>query len=305
LPRLSIAGFCDVPLTKLIENEIALRPGATFGAILGRAPSKGARSPILWRAAFRALAIDADFHALDVPEGKLRDVVAVLKDTPEFIGGAVAVPYKEMVIATLNAVEPDAATIGAVNAIHRGSDGGLIGANTDGAAAVASLETLCGPIGGRTVLQLGLGGAGRAVAVCLARAGAKLRLWNRSGERAERALSELGDVGREMQLCRDPAEDVGRVDVLINCTSAGFAADGRENSEAPIPLALIETMKPSTVVFDIIYQPERTALLAAAARHGLRTLNGRQMNLLQAVIAFTKAFPQADRKRVTEAMSKA
>jgi len=297
----SAVASADMTLESMIGNEIRLRPGRPFGAILGVAPSKGARSPVLWRAAFAALGIDADFHPLDVAADRLGAVVAALKATPDFIGGAVAVPYKETILAELDDVEPEARAISAVNALYR-RNGAIIGANTDGAAALQCLEKWCGPVADKNVLQLGIGGAGRAVAVYLACAGASLAIWNRSRARAERFVTEIGTRHRNVRLCADPAAAISEIEVLVNCTSAGFAADSRPTEEMPIPAAVLDRLKPGATVFDIIYQPDHTALLEAAARRGLVTLNGREMNLLQAAIAFGKAVPGADRARVAAAM---
>jgi shikimate dehydrogenase len=291
-------------LESLIGNRIRLRPGRPFGAILGTAPSKGARSPVLWRAAFAALGIDADFHPLDVAADRLGAIVAALKAMPDFIGGAVAVPYKETILGLLDDIEAEARAIGAVNALYR-RDGAIVGANTDGAAALQSVETHCGPVAGRRVLQLGIGGAGRAVAVYLARAGAAVAIWNRNPDRAERFITEIATAYPNVRLSADPAAAMAKVDVLVNCTSAGFAADGRPTKDLPVAAVMLDGLKVGATVFDIIYQPDRTALLAAAADRGLGTLNGREMNLLQAAIAFDKAMPGADRARVAAAMNAA
>jgi len=297
----SVVASAEMTLESLIGNEIRRRPGRPFGAILGVAPSKGARSPVLWRAAFAALGIDADFHPLDVAADRLGAVVTALKAAPDFIGGAVAVPYKESILGLLDDVEPEARAIGAVNALYR-CDSAVVGANTDGAAALQSLEKRGGPVAGRNILQLGIGGAGRAVAVYLARAGASLAIWNRSRARAERFIAEIAAGQPNVRLCADPAAAMAKIDVLVNCTSAGFAADSRPTDETPVAAAALDRMKPGAMVFDVIYQPDRTALLAAAAHRGLATLNGREMNLLQAAIAFAKAAPGADRARIAAAM---
>jgi hypothetical protein len=93
---------------------------------------------------------------MDVRAENLADVVEELKHDPRFIGGAVTTPHKQTILALLDDVEEEARLIGAVNALYR-KDGKLIGANTDGAGAIKSLETHAGSLTGKTVLLVGLG----------------------------------------------------------------------------------------------------------------------------------------------------
>lgn len=287
-------------LENLIANSLDLPPDRPYGAILGLAPSQGARSPVLWRAAFAALGLAADFHPMDVAPADLSKVIAALRADPRFIGGAVAVPYKEALLGELDVVDGLAAEIGAVNAVRRHPGGGLAGANTDGMAALASLEAAGGSVAGRRVLVLGLGGAGKAVAVALGRADAAMAVWNRSIHKA-RAFAEAASF--PVTVVEDPGTVLAETDVLVNCTSAGFAADAQPNDTAPLDLALLARLPASAMVFDVVYQPLRTALLCAAEARGLSILGGKDMNLRQAVIAFGLAFPMADSSQVQVAMA--
>lgn len=287
-----------------LGNEVDLPEGRPFGAILGLAPSKGARSPVLWRAAFAALGLEADFHPFDVTPEALPGLVEALRDDPRFLGGAVAVPHKELLPPLLDHVDPAAADIGAVNALRRLPDGGIAGANTDGLAAVESLESVLGSVQGRPVTLLGLGGAGKAVAACLNAAGAELTLWNRDTAKATAYASHLSRPGRRVRAVAELAPALRGAAALVNCTSVGFMADGSENPHSPVEPALLDTLAFDAVVFDIIYQPLRTALLKAAEATGRRTLNGKAMNLGQAVIAFCLANPRADAAMVRQAMGR-
>lgn len=281
-----------------IANPVALHPTRPYGAILGLAPSKGARSPVLWRAAFAALGIEADFHPFDVAPLHLAQVVAALKADARFIGGAVAVPFKEDIISLLDEVDGPARAIGAANALWRTADGGLAGANTDGLAARDCLVEILGPLAGTRVQVLGLGGAGKAVAATLAAAGADILLWNRTQDKAEayaRHLSELGMMARAVGEPQPAA-------ILVNATSVGFRADCAANDDLPVSSAYLDRLSQGALVFDVVYQPDRTALLRAAEARGLRTLGGRRMNLLQAAIAFRLCFADADGRIVAAAM---
>lgn len=269
-----------------LDNTVSIET-PSYAAILGLTPSKGARSPVLWGAAFKAAGIDAVMLPMDVRPENLAAVVAGLKADRRYIGGAVAVPHKQTIGALLDRLEPEAERIGAVNAIYR--DGGaLVGANTDGAGALSQIEDL---VGGTEALKtkratlIGIGGAGIAVAAYLAGRTATLRLVNRDADKAREAADRLG---AQAAAYPPSAKDLATTDLLVNCTTIGYQ-DGPEGS--PVDEADLAAMPKGAAVYDIIYQPRETPLLKAAAAHGLATRDGLGMNLDQAVIAWVKANP--------------
>lgn len=269
-----------------IGNTISIATGR-YAAILGAAPSKGARSPLLWNAAFRAAGIDAVMHPMDVTAENLPAVVAALKTDTRFVGGAVAVPHKQALVRLLDRVEPEAASIGAVNAIYR-DNGDLVGANTDGAGALSQIEELVG--GGhalqtRRALVLGLGGAGLSVAAFLAGRVTELTVANRTRATADAVAARLGVMVADWPV---GADVLSKIDLLVNATSIGHR-DGPAGS--PVAELDLAAMPGSAAVYDVVYQPDVTPLLAMAAARGLVVRNGLGMNLDQAVIAFGKAMP--------------
>jgi shikimate dehydrogenase len=281
-----------------IDNAVEITTGR-YAAILGATPSKGARSPLLWNAAFKAAGIDAVMHPMDTRPEVLGEVVAALKADPRYVGGAIAVPHKQTVGAFLDRLEPEAERIGAVNAIYRDGDA-LVGANTDGAGALAQIEALVGgadALKSRRATLIGLGGAGVAVAAYLAVRTASLTLANRSRAAAEAAAGKLGATAVDYPLS---AEILAATDLLVNASTVGHQ-DGPAGS--PVAQDLLASLPDGAAVYDVIYQPRETPLLAAAGARGLATLDGLGMNLDQAVIAFAKAVPGAlDTDRIREAM---
>lgn len=292
-------------VTDCIENSLSLAENRPYGAILGLAPSKGARSPVLWRAAFSVLKIEADFHPFDVMETNLIDLVAALREDTRFVGGAIAVPYKETIIEFLDETDPVAEHIGAVNALYRMPDGGIGGTNTDGAAARDCLIQRIGELTGKRIALLGLGGAGKAAAAFLAEAGGILSVWNRDTGKAVNFAAQACTAGWAVETVNEPDTLMERADVLVNCTSVGFSADGAENSDMPVPAECLKRLAPTALVYDIIYQPPQTALLRAAEKQALKTMNGLCMNQKQAVLAFCRAFPDVEPDAVGKAMSDA
>jgi len=276
------------PFEGPIGNTVTIATGR-YAAILGAAPSKGARSPVLWNAAFRAAGIDAVMHPMDVTGADLPAVVAALKADPRFVGGAVTVPHKQAIVGLLDRVEPEAERIGAVNALYRDGDA-LVGANTDGAGALSQIEEMVGgphALMTRRALVLGLGGAGLAVAAFLAGRVTELTVANRTRATADAVAARLGATVVDWPV---GADVLSKVDLLVNATTVGHK-DGPAGS--PVAVADIAALPGSAAVYDAIYQPDETPLLALAAGRGLETRNGLGMNLDQAVIAFSKAVPGA------------
>lgn len=281
-----------------IGNPVELTTGR-YAAILGASPSKGARSPLLWNAAFKAAGIDAVMHPMDVTAEDLPALVALLKADPRFVGGAVAVPHKQALVGLLDKVEPEAERIGAVNAIYRDGDA-LVGANTDGAGALSQIEELVGgahALRTRRALVIGLGGAGLSVAAFLAGRVTELTVANRTRATADAVAARLGCMAAGYPVGPDV---LSKIDLVVNATTIGHK-DGPAGS--PVAEADLAVLPASAAVYDVIYQPDETPLLAMAATRGLATRNGLGMNLDQAVIAFGKAVPGTlDKDAVRAAM---
>lgn len=216
---------------KFVENGETLHLSATepYSAILGEQPSKGAKSPTLWNAAFESLKISARMIPLDILPEHLENIVSGLRQDTNFIGGAVTMPYKQSICPFLDELEDEARIIGSVNCLYK-RDGKLIGSNTDGAGALASIiQTLGGAerLTGKTILLLGLGGAGKAVATYLAQAVGKngeLLLANRTTKSIESLEQHLKNKCHVATSTLPPPDTfLAKADIVINCTSVGFS----------------------------------------------------------------------------------
>lgn len=289
-----MTGFSSV--AAVADNLLTYPEGRSFAAIIGANPSKGARSPILWNAAFKAHGVDAEMLAIDVPGERLIQLLTTVDVDKNFIGGAIAMPHKESVARWLgDRLTPEARLIGAVNCLFRGPDGRLMGTNTDGEGALVSFERRFGSLLDKTVFLMGPGGAGKAVAAFSQRAlGAKGRLMITGRSEVGKQYTER--LGCDWVAWRNLAAAVPLADVLINCTSVG---SGKNAGETPIPSELLALLPDHAAVFDIIYQPTPSMLLTLAAERGLPVLDGTGMNLEQAVLAFGYAAPQPKGKGVT------
>ncbi len=252
--------------------------------LIGRAIGQS-RTPGMHEAEGRRLGLDyryrlLDFDALALADGDLPQVLDAAA-AQGFAGLNVTHPFKQAILPWLDELAPDAASIGAVNTVVF-RDGRATGHNTDcfGFAESFRREMPNADLG--QVLLVGAGGAGAAVARALVDLGAgRIEIFDLDSGRAAALVARLAEqlgAGR-FAVVGDLAAALGRADGLVNATPIGMA----KYPGAPVPLA---ALRPSLWVADVIYFPAITALVAAAAAGGCRTLPGRGMAIFQAVRAF-------------------
>jgi shikimate dehydrogenase len=188
-------------------------------------------------------------------------------------GFGVSQPYKQAVIPLLDGLDPVAEKIGAVNTIV-GSNGHLVGHNTDWIGAVGALEETRSLEGAR-VLLLGAGGAARAIAFGLRERRARVTIANRTAAKAEALAEATGAsaVGWEH------AQRLGDYDVVVNATTLG-------QQDADVAAGPYDSIRAGQIVLDIVYKPLRTPLLAAARARGAVAVHGGRMLLHQASAQF-------------------
>lgn len=283
----------------LIENHVNIAHLDKYAAIIGENPSNGARSPKLWNAAFSKNGLNYSMVPLDVTRDKIIDLLTNLSQDDDFIGGAIAVPYKEVVAEWLGEnITSEANKIGAVNCLYRDAKGKLQGTNTDGEASLITFKKKFGSLESKSIMILGIGGAGKAVASYFATNANFTTIISRSKEGkkyADKISVNWGDWGDIDGITND-------IDIIINCTSIGF---GDQEGRSPLSENQISNLKPSTVIFDIVYQPLKTKFLQIAEYEGLSIFNGLEMNMEQAVLAYKYAV-EPDRKldEIRKIMSK-
>ena len=260
---------------------------ARLAAVLGW-PIGHSLSPTLHGHWFREHGIDGVMVPLAVrPE----DLAAAFRLLPRLglAGWNVTIPHKQAAAGLVDALEPAAARLGAVNTVLVDAAGRTLGRNTDGAGFLASLRAAVpgwDPQAGPVVV-LGAGGAVRAVAAALLEAGAPcLRLVNRTPERAQavagllRAMAVPGSAAVELPAWDERAAALEGAALLVNGTSLGMEGAPR------LDLAL-DALPRAAVVADLVYTPLETGLLATARARGHAAVDGLGMLVHQAVPGFT------------------
>jgi shikimate dehydrogenase len=247
-------------------------------------------------AAFAALGLDWRYLAFEVDPKNLRAAIEGAK-VMGFAGINLTVPHKLLAMEMVDALDDSAKQWGAVNTIkfggagvspadasvHAGGKPALhsVGFNTDADAIVTALrEDLKVELRGAKVLLLGAGGAGRTAALKLASEDvAELFLVNRTTSKAEEIAAEIKKQSPSVKV------SVGYpkcgVDLILNATSLGLKPDDA------LPLDEKQfSLNQTRAVYDMIYRPAETKLLATAKAAGCRTANGLGMLLHQGAKAF-------------------
>lgn len=206
-------------------------------------------------------------------------------------------PCKQIVLEHLDEVSERAAALEAVNTVLI-QDGRLIGHNTDQTGFASALATELPGVPKSSVVQIGTGGAGAAVAYALLESGVEhLSLFDIDPERAAeraRALAPYFPHARVSAVHADELNAVlGGADGVVNCTPIGM----HNHPGTPIDLELITQHH---WVADVIYLPVDTPLVRHARALGCSVLDGGAMAVGQAVDAFrliTGVEPNRDRMR--------
>ena len=291
----------QVPMGELLGTyrHRAIGPATEVFGIVGW-PVAHSKSPAFHNAAFAAAGRDAVLVPMPVAPGwePLKASLAALLDDRRlgFRGAAVTLPHKEhllrFVVERGGAVEPLAARIGAANTLVVQRDGTLCAANTDATAAAEALATGFGldPAGldaasfkGRRIAVIGAGGAAAAVAAGLAMHGATVVIANRTKARAEALAERLrgsGEGASRVSAANLDALACGCFHAFVNATPVGMAG-GPDPDGSPLPDEV--ALDDSIVVFDTVYAPQRTPLLAEAAARGAKIVGGLEMFNRQAI----------------------
>jgi shikimate dehydrogenase len=253
--------------------------------LLGK-PLRRRHSVVMHNAAFAAAGIDGEYVLAEIDEDAVPDAVAAARGA-DHLGLGVTAPYKPLVATLVDEIEGDAGAIGAVNNVVRTDEGRLIGFNSDAPGFRVAVELAMGqPLTGLDVLVAGAGGAARAVAFgCLAANVGRVTVAARDPDRARALLepwSGVGRAGRRSIGLAGPelGRALGEVDLVVNATTVGMLDPG-----LPFP---VEALRDDATVFDCVYVPAETPLVAAAKARGLRAANGSEMLIAQAAIAFER-----------------
>jgi shikimate dehydrogenase len=252
--------------------------GVPYAEVIGD-PVAHSKSPLIHRFWLEKLGVSGDYRATRVATRDLQAFLQERSADPRWLGCNVTLPLKVEVLRFLDLVDERARRIGAVNTIVA-RNGRMQGLNSDQAGFADPLRSSSKAFRSATVI--GAGGAARAILAALREVGiGEVRLVNRDKERAHRLAAEWPEVSTVLPL--RAGMRIEGTDLLVNATSLGM------EGQPPLQVDL-SGLAPGTLVYDIVYAPLQTGLLTQARALGLPVVDGLQMLVGQAAVAFSLLF---------------
>lgn len=253
-------------------------------AVLGH-PISHSLSPPMHNAAFKAIGMDAVYVAFDVAPANLSEVLHSMHYMG-FGGVNLTIPLKETAYAILNNMDDSARSLGSVNTIEFGQNY-IRGYTTDGYGFLTAIkEEFKTDVAGLSFFILGAGGAGRAVAITIAKEGARsIAITDTIQERAEKVAKEIMNIGNcKVQVVASSKDDqisAARIaDIVVQATPVGMKSDDK-------PLLSSDAFRRGQMLFDLVYHLKETGIMREAQKAGVKVANGLAMLLHQGARSFS------------------
>jgi shikimate dehydrogenase len=252
-------------------------------------------SPVIHRAAYQELGLLHRYELVDcLDEAAVVKVVEAMR-AGEIAGANVTIPWKRLALKLADLVAPAAQSVGVANVLARGADGAIVAHNTDVPALTEEFQRLSGSV--RRVLVIGNGGSAPAVVAAAQDAGAdRVALtarkflasvpeseWPHAAEFAALGVTPLAWPESDARAKARLRETVARIDLIVNCTSAGMT--GADDGQKLADIVPWEHVPQSALAYDLIYNPALTPFLQRAKSCGLAAENGLGMLVAQAALA--------------------
>lgn len=249
-------------------------------AVIGD-PISHSISPSMHSKWFAEFELDASYIPIQVRKEQLAQSVTSLK----LLGASgwnVTIPHKEAIIPYLDRLDDSAKRMGAVNTVVVEKDGSLTGHNTDGDGFVQSLEEAIGfDFKHVPILVIGAGGAARGISFALKSHGyLNISCTNRTIDAAKKLVQEI--EGSRVLSLKEAANELAAFQIIIQTTPAGM-----KDSDVDMPL-MLNLLKPSAIVVDIVYNPLLTPFLLEAKEKGANIVTGLGMFVHQGALSFQK-----------------
>jgi shikimate dehydrogenase len=241
-----------------------------YAEVIGH-PISHSKSPLIHRFWLNQLGLVGEYQARDILPEHLDDYFRERAADPEWRGCNVTIPHKIAALDHVTDLGDVRSSIGAINTVFRGANGILVGTNTDAGGFYGPIADL--PLAGETAVVIGAGGASRQADI------GEVVLLARNGLKAAGLLSHFGLKGRVLPLTARLPDSA----LLVNASPLGMK--GQELLEidlTPLP--------EHAVVYDLVYAPIETALLKQARARELEVVDGLEMLVGQAAIAFELFF---------------
>ncbi len=261
----------------------SISPSTQICAVIGN-PVSHSLSPAIHNAAFEERGLDFVYVAYRVDD--LKNALAGMRALENFRGMSITIPHKIEAMKYVDEVDEVDRHIGSINTIIN-EQGKLIGLGTDGPGAYKAIVDASVNINGKHVLILGSGGAARAISFTIVDNAKleKLTILDIEEVLLQRLTADL-KAGTDTIITSDLLTDrslgaaMENADVIIQCTPVGMYP------KQDVSLIADDFFRAGQVIFDIVYTPLETKLLAEAKSFGLKVISGVDMFINQAALQF-------------------
>lgn len=211
--------------------------------------------------------LDASYSLWEIPD--IQQINTFIRQHPHLIGFNVTIPYKQQIISYLDGISEEADTVNAVNTVlvkHIGNQIYTIGHNTDIEGFRKSLEGIILP---KKAMILGTGGAAAAVKYVLHQSGCQITIVSRNPH-----------IG--LPYSKLTPEIIAEHKLIVNCTPLGTYPNINEKPDIPY-----SGLSGEHFLYDLVYNPAKTAFLKEGIHRGTKVQNGLEMLHAQAEAAWT------------------
>jgi 3-dehydroquinate dehydratase/shikimate dehydrogenase len=263
-------------LKKLYRADSLSRQTKIFGLLAG--DTSYSFSPLIHNSAFASAGMDCVFIPFQSQQAGRFLETFINSKLLNIKGLAVTNPHKVEIIGYLDELDDTARSIGAVNTVKIEGDR-LLGFNTDVKGFIVPLKRRYPDLSGARAAIIGTGGAARAVTAALLSEKVNVVVFGRDPNKAAKFARDFSVASGRL-----PAEggaDFRGFDILVNATPAGTAGEF-----ADVRLALPDGLRDIKIVYDLVYNPERTPLIIDAEQAGAATIGGLEMLIAQAEAQF-------------------
>ena len=245
-------------------------------------PTTTFKAPMIYNPWFEFRGIDAVVVPMGVKPEDYADFLRLAFRLSNIHGALITMPHKVATVGLADRVSVTARIAGSANALRLGPDGLLEADMFDGEGFVGGVLNKGQQIAGKSVLVVGCGGVGSAIAASLAKSGAaRLALFDPSAASAQALAGRLTAAYPDLQV-QTGSKDPAGFDIVVNASPLGM------NASDPLPMD-VDRIDPATFVGEVVMKAEMTPFLAAAAGKGCGYQVGTDM-LFEQIPAYLEFF---------------
>ncbi len=245
-------------------------------------PTSSFKAPMIYNPWFEAKGINAVVMPMGIKAEDYPSIIPSIFRLTNFHGALVTMPHKVTTVAMMDEVSVAARIAGACNAILLRPDGSLLGDMFDGEGFVRGVLRKGKQVTGASVLVVGSGGVGSAIAASFAGAGiSRLGLFDVNAASCEALAGRLATHYPKLTLdigTRDPQG----YDIVVNATPIGM------NDGDPLPMD-VDRIDPRALVGEVVMKQKFTPFLRAARDKGCTVQVGTDM-LFEQIPAYLEFF---------------